>query len=306
MVRFATFNCENLFFRYKFKEGKKPSEEGVLINSLAYDFYNEDEKALTAEAVDEVKADIICLQEVESLRLLHKFDSELLKKNDYEYKFLIDGRDPRRINVAVLSKYPIISGRTHINERSSLPKTTWLFSRDCLEVVIDVDGKPLSLYINHFKSMLDMGAKSEEEARNNTRPHRLEQANRVKEIIDQKWQETDYDGNFIVAGDLNTYPDEGNSLEPLLNHPGLINVIERLPEDERWTHFYQKKKQYTQLDYILLSKSLAEHNSNKPELMRKGLPLKAEKYSGDRFKGVGKSKPKSSDHCPFYIDLELE
>lgn len=94
MVRFATFNCENLFFRYKFKEGKKPSEEGVLINSLAYDFYNEDEKALTAEAVDEVKADIICLQEVESLRLLHKFDSELLKKMIMSTNFLLTAGIP--------------------------------------------------------------------------------------------------------------------------------------------------------------------------------------------------------------------
>jgi endonuclease/exonuclease/phosphatase family metal-dependent hydrolase len=296
-----------LFFRYKFKEGKKPSkDDGVLLNKVAYDLYDPEEKAITGAAIDKVKADVIGLQEVESLRLLDKFDRELLKDTEYEYKMLIDGLDIRRINVAVMSKYPIVSARTHRNERSSLPKTTWLFSRDCLEVEIDVDGKPLFLYVNHFKSMLDMDAANEEEARNNTRPHRLEQSTRVKEIINQKWEQKDYIGNFAAIGDFNTYPTEGNSLEPLLQHPGLVNVIDRMPAEEQWTHFYAKKKQYTQLDYILLSKSLAEQNQNQPVIIRNGLPGKAERYTGERFTGVGRDKPKASDHCPFYMDIELQ
>jgi hypothetical protein len=132
----------------------------VLLNKVAYDFCDEEEKTITANAIDKVNADInISLQEVESLRLLDKFDKELLKETEYNYKMLIDGKDPRRINVALMSKYPIVSAKTHRNELSSLSKKTWLFSRDCLKVEIDVDGKPIFLYVNHLKSMLDMNCK---------------------------------------------------------------------------------------------------------------------------------------------------
>lgn len=307
MVKIATFNCENLFFRYNFKESKKATkEEGFLINQLAFDFLDPEEKTITGAAIDEVNADIIALEEIESLNVLDKFDDKFVEKTDYEYKVLIDGHDPRQIDVAVMSKYPIVSVRTHRNEHSTLPKVTWLFSRDCLEVEIDVDGKPLFLYVNHFKSMLDMKAKSSAEGRANTRPHREEQVKRVKEIIDERWKDKNYQGNFVVLGDFNDYPGEGTALDDLLKHPGLVNVVGRLPPEEQWTHFYAKEKDYKQLDYILLSKSLAEKNTGQPSIMRKGLAKKAEKYKGPWLDNVGETKPVASDHAAVYMDIELE
>lgn len=306
MVKVATFNCENLFFRYNFKESKKATKkEGFLVNEMAFDFLDPEEKVITGAAIDEVNADIIALQEIESLNVLDHFDSKFLTKTDYEYKVLIDGHDPRQIDVALMSKYPITSIKTHRNEHSSLPKVTWLFSRDCLEVEIDVDGKPLILYVNHFKSMLDMKAKTSTEGRANTRPHRLEQVKRVKEIIDDRWKEKNYQGNFIALGDFNDYPGEGTALDDLIKHPGLVNVVERLPAEEQWTHFYAKEKEYKQLDYLLLSKSLAEKNPGIPGIMRKGLGKKATKYQGPWLDNVGQTKPVASDHCPLYMDIEL-
>ena len=60
-------------------------------------------------------------------------------------------------------------------------------------------------------------------------------------------------------------------------------------------HYYEGNtkcgfpKTYKQLDYILLSKTLADSNpSSIPKIIRKGLPLEADTYTGPRFEGVGK------------------
>lgn len=85
-----------------------------------------------------------------------------------------------------------------------------------------------------------------------------------------------------------------------------MNVVERLPEEEQWTNFYSAKKKYSQFDYIFLSKSLADQNTNQPVIMKKGLPKKAQRYTGERFEKVVQDKPKASDHAPVYIDLNLD
>lgn len=61
--------------------------------------------------------------------------------NYYEYAILIDGNDPRRIDVGLLNKYKIKSISTNIYEpysnaegtSASSPLRKYLFSRDCLE-----------------------------------------------------------------------------------------------------------------------------------------------------------------------------
>ncbi len=294
-IRIATFNIENLFARYNFKKNLKPSDDGGFqINDLAFNIYNDLEKNITAKAIKAINADIICLQEVESLQVLDRFNSQRLVGLNYKHRILIDGNDPRQIDVAILSRYPIISIRSHREERSS---TSPLFSRDCLEAVIDVDGKLLHLYVNHFKSMIG--------GRDKTHNRRLVQVNKVIEYIERDWKKKKYEGNFIVLGDFNDYLEGKSAVTALVHHKGLENVLERLPKDEQWTHYYSKGD-YTQLDYLLLSKSLAKLNKDiLPCLMREGLPLRATKYTGKRFPGIGEDNPKSSDHCGLFMDIEL-
>ena len=296
-MRVATFNCENLFARYKFRRNVDPVQvDGFTINDLAFDLYEETAKQITGKAIREVGADVIALQEVESLPVLDRFNSWYLAPMKYRHRFLVDSHDPRGIDVAVLSRFPILSVRSYRQERNAA-NTSSLFSRDCLEVRIDADGKTLVVYINHFKSM--MGGRDE------TRARRAEQAGRVAAIIDETWKDEDYEGNFVVLGDFNDYPDAQTSLANLVNHPGLENVVARLPEDERWTHFWAGGNEYRQLDYLLLSKSLAAANAAGPGIMRKGLPYRAERYQGPRFDNVGESSPKASDHALLYMDVDL-
>ena len=296
-LRIATFNVENLFARYRFKDTIQPTEDdGFTINDLAFRIYDEESKKITAKAIRAVNADVICLQEVESLPVLDRFNAFYLGGMKYAHRAVIDCFDPRQIDVAVLSRHPIVSLPSHREERNKAG-TAFLFSRDCLEVDVLVGGKTLTLYLNHFKSMM--------EGREATRARRQEQAERVAAIIDARWKKSAYKGNFIVLGDLNDYPDGKTGLAALLGHKGLDNVLTRLPETERWTHYYAGGNAYRQLDYLLLSAGLAKANPGKPAVMRRGLPWRAKKVTDERLDGVGENDPKASDHAPLHMDITL-
>lgn len=300
--RLATFNVENLFMRYRFKKARDvyKDEDGFTINKLAFDIFNEDVKVITARAFKEVDADVVCLQEVESLPCLDTFNARYLRSLGYRHRMLIDSRDPRHIDVAVLSRFPITHVRSHRDDERKNGKRGTIFSRDCLEVDVDIPSgtasKRMTLYVNHFKSMM--------EGRQATHARRLEQAERVAEIVEERWGRGGYDGNFAILGDLNDYVDARTSLKPLSQHKELVNVLDRLPKADRWTHYYDEEEEYRQLDYVWLPNRLDQHAGRPtPGVMRKGLPLRATEYTGPRLKGVGPETPSASDHCPVHVDI---
>jgi endonuclease/exonuclease/phosphatase family metal-dependent hydrolase len=304
-IRIATFNCENLFARYNFRDSLEPPRDGFSINDLSFDFYDMRSKRITAAAVKETDADIICLQEVDNQPVLDRFTGEFLATTAakrYRHRVLIDGNDPRHIDVAFLSRYPITAIRTHRHDRNAA-NTAALFSRDCLRVDIDVAGEVLTLYGNHFKSM--MGGRAA------TRARRVEQADGMLAILKRDWGDS-LAGQFAVLGDLNDYPEADpngttTGLGALLDHPGLIDPITRLDPQHRWTHYFARERAYRQLDYILMSQALAAKSSGdgKPGRVLKGLPWRADRYTGNRFDDVGEDTPKASDHAPLYLDLDL-
>ena len=314
MIRVGTFNCENLFARFRFRSNVKVENatgDGFTINDLAFEFLEEDEKRLTAQAVRALGADVLALQEVENFDVLKRFRSEYLKPLGYTYGVLIDGNDPRFIDVAVLSRYPI----TRVVSRQELKSgNSPLFSRDCLEVDVDVKGKPLTLFVNHLKSMLDK--RDPRNGRKNTRDRRVLQAKTVKQLVQDRFGANAGSKPFVVCGDLNDYLGAGqgttDGISALVNWGEVENVVDRLPAADRWTHFYETRKSsdsrpesYKQLDYLLVSRSLARGAPGPPVVIRKGLCTNAALYAGARFPGVGPSRPAASDHCPVGIDLEL-
>ncbi len=305
-IRIATFNVENLFARWKFKEGTDPDEanqRGWIVEELHFEELGEEDKTITAQAIKEIAADVLCFQEVENVETLKHFRTDLLGGlRAYEYVAGIDGNDQRLIDVAVLSKRPIVHVRSYQHLRDTNGSGAELFSRDCLEVGIDVDGTIVTLFVNHLKSMI--------RTREETRPKRERQAAGVKTIVEERFGADAGKEKFVVLGDMNDYletDDQGKSgIKELVEWDQVENVIDRIPDpDDRWTHYYAGGNDYKQLDYILVSKSLAEATDAAPEIMRKGAPQRAAKYAGPRFDGVGKDKPKASDHCPMVIELEV-
>jgi endonuclease/exonuclease/phosphatase family metal-dependent hydrolase len=314
-LRLATFNCENLFARFKFNENIDPQKavtDGWLTNSTFFEINDETSKSLTGQAIKATQADVIAVQEVESLAALKRFRTRYLGSTQrFKHAILLDGNDPRLIDVGLLSKYPIQRIDTHIDEWDN-QLHSHMFSRDCLECdIVLPEDKTLRLFVNHFKSMLDKDDPCN--GRKNTREKRLHQSQRVKDIVSQQFP--DGTGNFAIIGDFNDYLETDQQAETgigdLVNWNFVENVVNRKIQDERWTHYFGGNSQcgippsYRQLDYILLSKSITENTDEEPQIIRNGLAKAADRYTGPRFEGVGQETPAASDHCPVVIKIRL-
>ncbi len=308
--RLGTFNIENLFNRYRLLENERGSrtkkpvdpekfvEQGGHINMLGWsiDEFGPISKAArraTAKVITENAPDVLALQEVENLFALLAFNQTWLK-NAYPYAMVIDGNDPRGIDVGVLSKFPLGAIHTHRFEPEGSPPTARTFSRDCLELEVMVTrAKPFRLYVNHFKSQIGGGE-----------DRRKQQADRVVAIIKERYG-TKMEGNYAVLGDLNNSPD-APELKTLVRNKAMEDVIRtRVAPEEQWTHYYKKEKAAEQLDYILLSKSMAQSNPEAvPIIERRGLGTDIDFYDGPRFSQVTGAQG-ASDHCAVFIDLMM-
>jgi endonuclease/exonuclease/phosphatase family metal-dependent hydrolase len=314
-LRLGTFNAENLFARFKFKgvrvkqngttswrpytqqELDQIAKDGWMVDKTFFTPFDPKTRELTARAIKGLDADVLALQEIEAMDSLKKFSTQFLSASGFKYKCLIDANDPRFIDVAVLSKYPFAYIRTYQYDRTP-NNTSYVFSRDCLEVGLELpSGSAFPIFINHFKSMMD--------GRLQTMPRRKLQAERLVQILNTRFSNNPGAAPWAVLGDLNDYmPSTG--LDPLLGQPWLHNVIQRLPASEQWTHYWAKQKEYRQLDYIVLSQTLANANITAvPYIERRGLPKRATHYTGPRFPGVGDNDPKASDHCPVVIEIDV-
>lgn len=301
-VRVGTFNVENLFARFRFRSdfSLPNGEPGIwTIDNTKFAPFSDKHHRITAQALGAIRADILGLQEIENLTTLRRFLRQFkhfMPNGGYPYQILIDGNDPRLIDVALISQYPL--GAIHTHQFELAPNGNPIFSRDCLEVKVRLpNGKPLTVFVNHFKSMM--------RDRQETMATRRIQAIRVAEILQERFGPDPGQANWVVVGDLNDYlPSEG--LEPLLEQPWLENVMNRLPPDDRWTHYFARGNKYNQLDYVLVSRAIAQANPDaRPEIERRGLPQRARRFQERRFGGVGLNQPKASDHCPVGIELEI-
>ena len=335
-------------------------KEGGLLNStdrkLAYTGFAANQRWNTAKVILANNPDIVALQEVENLEALKSFNKNYLyprklKKElgdeyddinennfsgTYPFGILVDSNDPRLIDVALLSRYPIVSIKTHMYERFKKDDGKWdnLFSRDCLEAEIaleDSDGKSLradyrgkivvysdsdkiltppnigktiTVFVNHFKSKFGQPDDNPEES--NAWKKRKVQSERVVEILFERFGKN-LKGNFVVAGDLNDSPDSG-TLEPLID-VDLENIVEKDPKP--WTHYYDAKDEVGQFDYLLLSPDIAKKNKTAmPIIERRGLQINPKSKiaiikNHPRFKTVNKADTEASDHCGVFIDVEI-
>lgn len=313
-LRLATFNVENLFARWRFRDSVDPANanlRGWIVDETRFDELGMDDKAITGAAVRGIQADVLCLQEVENVDTLKKFRGQALGgRSRYPYVAGVDGNDPRLIDVAVLSKWPITRIRSHQHVMDPASPTTPLFSRDCLEVDIEVEAgetkrTTVTLFVNHFKSMIG--------GRRQTRGRRERQATKVMDIVTDRFgHQAPGNQPFVILGDLNDYVepngDGSSGIDQLVTWDQVENVVRRLPEEEQWTHFWAGGNEYRQLDYLLPSASLAEAapaSQVAPEIFRKGTALRADRYKGPRFPGIGLDKPKASDHCPVVFELDV-
>jgi len=325
-LRIMTFNVENMLERFDFKRFKK--EHGNDASDFErhidrdrqfrtyWKFLDDNSRDFTALAIRDARPDIVCLQEVESLRALRAFDDKYVRPIcdlDFRHKLLIEGNDGRGINVGVMSRLAMDTAATHqastcrdldFDPPGKLQPDERIFRRDCLELRIEHEGRPLTLFICHFKSMSG--------TRRRTRPVRQAEAKAVRRIIERRFPDP-ANADWLIAGDLNDYtetdgePDQEHGLGALIDGGFSVDLVKRIPDPmARWTHYYAGDRSYHQLDYLLASPALAARNKDAvPTVIRAGQPGRAERYTGKRFPKIGWKRPKASDHCPVVVELLL-
>lgn len=339
VVTICTFNVKNLYGRYKVfsylpgdtfkrkvltehelavKGGFLPDQDYV--NSFeVYD--DENTRELTKRALKgptDNYPDIACLQEVESMQVLRRFNDKYMG-GVYKSVLVIDCHDPRLIDVAVLSKHPIIDIKSYMDE--PYKGKPYTFSRDCLEVSILIGKKPLTLFVNHLKSKFTTktGAAAEKE-RKDAGEKRRKQCRRVAEIVRGRFPGSKFKSEpFVVLGDFNDQPDSPY-VKPLVKGLGLEDVVSRFNDKSReWTHFWKANNTVSRIDFILLSPKLARSSKGAPYVERRGLTLGAKNtyianpddskgdkigFGFDRWKEVT-TRISASDHCPVHFTLTL-
>ena len=242
----------------------------------------------TARVVKEIDVDILCIVEVDDRIALRRFNEFLLSKENVEYPhvMVIDGNDERGIDVGILSRYPIDSIKTHIDDtyNSTNGQTLNIFSRDCAEYKIDIgSGKFVHYLCNHLKSK-GYGSPISNDAK------RKRQANRIVEILKSYDLTQDL---VVVAGDFNDTPNS-SPLKNLMELPNLTDVLKTV--NPNWTYHTGND----QIDYLLVSKPIADNLKN-VGIERRGIF----RNNNPSFPEVTNKVTQASDHAAVYVEFEV-
>ncbi|MEO1703818.1 MAG: endonuclease/exonuclease/phosphatase family protein [Pseudomonadota bacterium] len=270
-----------------------PTRSDQWLGFLTYDRdrFSDETSKNTARVINEVDADILCINEIESRPIMDRFNSNLLESR-YPYNVLIDCiTDPRGIDVGIYSKHPLGNVRTNIFTTDTEGKR--IFSRDCLEVEVLTPAGPVHVLANHLKSKSRGGD-----------DRRKAQANEIKSILGTRYNlATD---KVIVLGDLNDTP-ASDPLSPLLSMPALTDALELegLPDAARWSYVYEGRAQ--QIDYILVSDGL-RGSFRSAGLERRGMPpeyLAGQTPTVSAFPTIDNWRNAGSDHAAIFADFEI-
>lgn len=265
---------------------------------------NETATRMTAKVISELAADILCVVEAEDRPSLVRFNEELLASR-YGHTMLVDGNDPRGIDVGLfcLPSVSIRSVSSNVDfpdpERPGKP----LFSRDCPVYRLSLGDDELVLLINHLKSQSFSSGDPD--------PLRGRQSAQVRAIYDEvRAAGAEY---VAVLGDFNKGPaGDGThpTLEPLLG-PGtpLIDTAS-LPVFNPGPRpgTFQSCTLRNRLDYILVSPELAA-KITAGGVFRKGLWGTPTNQNPPRdwtvFPEITKSLEAASDHAAVWVDIDL-
>lgn len=290
IVKVGTFNLNNLFSRFNFKgridavladdttvnvtySFNDPSEYSI--RSFMGRLVQEKEPVKRKKVADRIQAmnlDVLAVQEVEDLLTLQHFN-----RNDlagmYPYQVLIEGNDPRLIDIGLLSRLPIgavTSWRfaTHPAEPDSP-----IFSRDLLEVdILDAKRKKklFTVFNTHLKSQYLAPGEDPVTGKERADLIRMRQAEAAARILVARMRPN---SPYLLLGDMNDSP-ESESLVSIVQNTelALVNGL-AAPRETRlathdnspaastaWTHRFKETGQparYELFDQIWMSPALA-------------------------------------------------
>ena len=240
-------------------------------------------------------ADIIALQEVENVAVLERLRSEHLADLGYLPAILIEGTDTRGIDVAFLSKLPLLGeAKLHPLELPEFPDRQG-DTRGVLQADFAMpDGSVLTGFSVHFPAPFHPTA---------MRESAYKHLNQLRNALPD-------DHQVFAAGDFNTTSTE-DQRERLLDRyarPGWTVAHDVGCDGCKGTHYYGRDDTWSFLDMILFSPGRGENatariradsvaiaNKNPAQVSKEGTP---ERFRSATQTGV-------SDHWPMTATIEL-
>ena len=210
-----------------------------------------------------LRADVLALQEIGGTSALLDLQKALSGAGlNYPHWELITAFDTN-IQVAVLSRFPIVQRRPHTKDSFLLMGRRLRVSRGFLEVDIEPSPKyRFTLITTHLKSRRPVAFADEAEMR-------FKEAELLRKKIDARL-DAEPDANIIVLGDLNDI--KGSRPIRNLIGRGRRALIDTRPAERNgdnsasdpdpnsrtitWTHYYGQEDTYSRIDYILLSRGM--------------------------------------------------
>jgi endonuclease/exonuclease/phosphatase family metal-dependent hydrolase len=255
ILRVATWNVHDLF------DAEDRLDAPGALDDVPAEAEVEAKIASVAAVLVRVDADVVVLQEVETLALAEA----LATRAGYAEARLVEGNDPRGIDVAALSRVRVAAYVSHASETG--PDGAPLWPRDCVELHVRASGRRVAVVASHLSSALsDDGTR------------RAQQAARMREIADGL-SAADPGALVLVAGDLND-ASGAPALAPLLGDGAWRDA---LPPDA-WT--WSSGSRRAHLDYVLVPRASA------PSLLDAGVV-------------AGEDVAVASDHLPVIADVFL-
>lgn len=232
-ITVAFWNVENLFDS---TVDRRNTREDLFVPSALREKLRKD-----GEIIRDLNADIVGLMEVENRAILRQLIDEELADLGYGYHALLEERDERGIDVALISRFPFLCYSFDVPD----------FSRGILVARFVKGDQPFYVIVNHWKSRFGGG----EELRMRCSQRVVEL---VKEIIPQL--EGRREVPVLIGGDFND--DDTDAAVRNLEQQGLINTLKPLPREDRWTLPYHNRDsgsvEYNGFDHVFINTQLRD------------------------------------------------
>lgn len=278
----------------------------------------------TADILQRLDADIVCLQEVESRELIDRVLTHL-PPGFRPYPTVLVGqvRDRRGLRLAILSRFPLVGDpRSHgpaespdgfrlpMTEAGAVASEVHHFRRGLLEAVFDVPGQGAArVYCVHLKSNYpmfhqppkDQGDYGEGLVR--AALVRMAEAIRLRRLVDEAMARDPSTG-VIVAGDFNETEgsivlrvvagDRPEGLKRGWGAGALHHASMLVPAEQRWSNLFRGRREL--LDHILVSDAMRAR-------LRDARLYNDALYPAREALGEAASLAPDSDHAPFVVDF---
>ncbi len=253
-LKIATYNVENLFdlqrSGHEYKEYIPNTSSQWNKKTYTIKLKN------IARVIQDINADIIALEEIESLQALKDLRYTLKKNNLYYQYYKIANRKNTTIKVAILSKIPFVYTK-------EIFVTSSYKYRNILEAKFKINHQELYIFVNHWKSKA--GPES----------MRIVSAKALRKRV----QHLGFDKNIILLGDFNSDYEEykhfqrKRKLNDTNGHTGINDVLHTknkhtkkslynlwydTDKNKRYSYIYRGKKEA--MDNIIITPTLLKNS----------------------------------------------